>query len=343
MSCSARDLLAQELALKLRAEGKTYKPQKAKKSSIKAETASAPFRTSHSSNSHQQGTQSAQHQQQGSQQQSNTPQREETGTRPEGDVQVIIVPIFWNKKADEKTTVVAAAEEVQQHLQEVGIQVGLDTTNADTPGQKYRYWEQKGVKVRIELGPRDAHKSQACLAISTTPGEVAKKASYQIGAQLTTAVQKALTASGIIASTETVSKATDSQLPQPSGKKNMSAKKQKHQLDRDAVGKAQPNSKAEEVDKNTVEQSVRAEASVQASPAKAPAAGAPQRKSSKTHLPSGDDLGDEFAIEIDAAEDEGAKKKKKRPLEASVTETVVADGNSKAAQPKKSKAKVVKF
>jgi len=36
------------------------------------------------------------------------------------------------------------------------------------------------VKVRIELGPRDAHKSQACLAISTTPGEVAKKTSYQV-------------------------------------------------------------------------------------------------------------------------------------------------------------------
>ena len=40
--------------------------------------------------------------------------------------------------------------------------------------------EQKGVKVRIELGPRDAHKSQACLAISNKPGEVAKKASYQV-------------------------------------------------------------------------------------------------------------------------------------------------------------------
>jgi len=59
---------------------------------------------------------------------------------PQRLLQVIIVPIFWNKKADEKTTVVAAAEEVQQQLQEVGIQVGLDTTNADTPGQKYRYW-----------------------------------------------------------------------------------------------------------------------------------------------------------------------------------------------------------
>ncbi len=88
MSCSARDLLAQELALKLRAEGKTYKPQKAKKSSVKAEAASAPFRTLLSSQPHQQATQNAQQQPQGSQQQSNAPQREETGTRPEGDVQV---------------------------------------------------------------------------------------------------------------------------------------------------------------------------------------------------------------------------------------------------------------
>lgn len=55
-------------------------------------------------------------------------------------MQVIIVPIFWNKKADEKTTVLAAAEEVQGQLQGQGITVGLDSTNADTPGQKYRYW-----------------------------------------------------------------------------------------------------------------------------------------------------------------------------------------------------------
>ncbi len=66
--------------------------------------------------------------------------RHKCACEPENLLQVIIVPIFWNKKADEKTTVVAAAEQVQQQLQEVGIQVGLDTTNADTPGQKYRYW-----------------------------------------------------------------------------------------------------------------------------------------------------------------------------------------------------------
>ena len=40
--------------------------------------------------------------------------------------------------------------------------------------------EQKEVKVRIELGPRDAQKSQACLAISITPGEVAKKTIFQV-------------------------------------------------------------------------------------------------------------------------------------------------------------------
>ena len=55
-------------------------------------------------------------------------------------VQVIIVPIFWNKKADEKETVLSAAQQVLQQLQQLGIQAGLDDTNADTPGQKYRYW-----------------------------------------------------------------------------------------------------------------------------------------------------------------------------------------------------------
>ena len=60
--------------------------------------------------------------------------------QPVNAVQVIIVPIFWNKKADEKETVISAAQQVQQQLQTLGIEAGLDDTNADTPGQKYRYW-----------------------------------------------------------------------------------------------------------------------------------------------------------------------------------------------------------
>lgn len=164
----------------------------------------------------------------------------------------------------------------------------------------------------------------------------------QIGAQLTTAVQKALTASGITASTDTASKATDSLVPKLSGKKDKAVKKQKHQLHEDTVLEAHPNSKAGIVDKSATDQSVSAEASMDASLEKASAADQPQTKSKKTHVPSGDDLGDEFAIEIDAAEDEGAKKKKK-PVGDSVPESVVADGTGKEAKLKKSKQKVVKF
>ena len=41
--------------------------------------------------------------------------------------------------------------------------------------------EQQGVKVRVELGPRDVHKAQALLAITTIPGQVAKKSTHQAG------------------------------------------------------------------------------------------------------------------------------------------------------------------
>lgn len=43
------------------------------------------------------------------------------------------------------------------------------------------YREQQGVRVRVELGPRDVHKAQAWLAITTTPGVVAKKSIHQAG------------------------------------------------------------------------------------------------------------------------------------------------------------------
>ena len=69
-------LIFQEIALKLRAEGKTYKPQKSAKSSTKAETElSAPKH-------------GAVPQNQPKQQQQNVPLRPETGTRPEGPIQV---------------------------------------------------------------------------------------------------------------------------------------------------------------------------------------------------------------------------------------------------------------
>ena len=70
-------LTFQEFALKLRADGKTYKPQKSAKSSTKAESAlSAPKHGAAPQNQPRQ------------QQQQTLPQRPETGTRPEGPIQV---------------------------------------------------------------------------------------------------------------------------------------------------------------------------------------------------------------------------------------------------------------
>lgn len=55
-------------------------------------------------------------------------------------LQVIIVPIFWNKKKEEKAGVIAAAERVERLLTGAGIAAGTDTTNPLTPGQKFKYW-----------------------------------------------------------------------------------------------------------------------------------------------------------------------------------------------------------
>ncbi len=41
--------------------------------------------------------------------------------------------------------------------------------------------EDQGVKVRVELGPRDAQARKACLALCRKPGEVADKSFLQVG------------------------------------------------------------------------------------------------------------------------------------------------------------------
>ncbi|KAK9812949.1 hypothetical protein WJX72_006223 [[Myrmecia] bisecta] len=153
-----------ERALQLRAAGKDYRPRKRQKT--KDMEVAGP--------------------------KGQVGQIEETGTRPDGDVQVIIVPIYWNKREREKADVMAAAEGVEAALRAEGLAAGLDTTNVSTPGQKFRFWEEKGVKVRIELGPRDADSGECILALCTKPGEVAQKTKIKVGAPLLKAVREAL-------------------------------------------------------------------------------------------------------------------------------------------------------
>ena len=44
------------------------------------------------------------------------------------------------------------------------MRVELDTRENYNPGWKYNYWEQKGVPLRIELGPKDLEKEQVVFA-----------------------------------------------------------------------------------------------------------------------------------------------------------------------------------
>ncbi|MDP3274126.1 MAG: proline--tRNA ligase [Deltaproteobacteria bacterium] len=68
-------------------------------------------------------------------------------------IHVAIVPIF--KSDDDKARVLEACVKVRDAAVAVGLVCELDDRDDMRPGSKHYEWEQKGVPVRIELGPRD--------------------------------------------------------------------------------------------------------------------------------------------------------------------------------------------
>ena len=82
-------------------------------------------------------------------------------------VQVVIVPVY---KEAEREGVMAAAEALFAQLKP-HFRVKLDDRDHLRPGNKYFEWEQKGVPLRLELGPRDVAKGQAFAAPRTGGGK----------------------------------------------------------------------------------------------------------------------------------------------------------------------------
>eukprot|EP00551_Chaetoceros_affinis_P009826 CAMPEP_0203685138 /NCGR_PEP_ID=MMETSP0090-20130426/48393_1 /ASSEMBLY_ACC=CAM_ASM_001088 /TAXON_ID=426623 /ORGANISM="Chaetoceros affinis, Strain CCMP159" /LENGTH=965 /DNA_ID=CAMNT_0050554323 /DNA_START=51 /DNA_END=2948 /DNA_ORIENTATION=+ len=76
-------------------------------------------------------------------------------------LQVVIVPIFTKKF----TTVEAKpyCEAIVKDLHDQGIRAKYDDRTMYNPGWKYNHWEQKGVPLRVEVGPRDIESKQARL------------------------------------------------------------------------------------------------------------------------------------------------------------------------------------
>lgn len=88
--------------------------------------------------------------------------------------QIVIVPIW--RKAEQKSAVLEAVEQVKIALTDAGIRYYLDAQEGQTPGWKFNYWEMKGVPLRIELGPRDVAQNQVVFARRDAPGKAGKSA-----------------------------------------------------------------------------------------------------------------------------------------------------------------------
>lgn len=82
-------------------------------------------------------------------------------------IQVVIIPILFS---DTKDKVLKKAAELKKSL--AGLRVELDDRDEYSPGWKFNEWEQRGVPLRIEIGPKDL-KKKAVMMVRRDTGEKA--------------------------------------------------------------------------------------------------------------------------------------------------------------------------
>lgn len=75
-------------------------------------------------------------------------------------VQVVIIPIPYRGVEE---SIEKVCTEVKKVLEEGGFRVEYDKRQDATPGSKYYHWEQKGVPIRVEVGPRDVERGQVTI------------------------------------------------------------------------------------------------------------------------------------------------------------------------------------
>eukprot|EP00586_Coscinodiscus_wailesii_P011113 CAMPEP_0172496260 /NCGR_PEP_ID=MMETSP1066-20121228/84196_1 /TAXON_ID=671091 /ORGANISM="Coscinodiscus wailesii, Strain CCMP2513" /LENGTH=975 /DNA_ID=CAMNT_0013268455 /DNA_START=88 /DNA_END=3015 /DNA_ORIENTATION=- len=78
-------------------------------------------------------------------------------------VQVVIVPIISKKMPVEVADPYCNA--ILDSLKKIGIRATYDGRTMYNPGWKFNHWEQKGVPIRLEVGPRDIEKNQVFFCI----------------------------------------------------------------------------------------------------------------------------------------------------------------------------------
>ncbi|KAJ3997992.1 hypothetical protein F5050DRAFT_1315722 [Lentinula boryana] len=96
-------------------------------------------------------------------------------------VQVVVVPcgITVNTSNETRSKIEDACDELAKTLKKAGIKVKADLRDDKTPGYKFNDWEQKGVPLRLEIGPNDLAKQQT-LAVRRDNGVKSAVALYNI-------------------------------------------------------------------------------------------------------------------------------------------------------------------
>ncbi|MEI7961478.1 MAG: proline--tRNA ligase [archaeon] len=105
--------------------------------------------------------------------------------------QIVIIPVL----AEKEPKVLIKAKEIASTLEKEGLRVELDESEK-RPGEKYYFWEMKGVPLRIEIGPKDLIANQVVITRRDTGKKtiVAEKEilneAKKLGAELSENIKK---------------------------------------------------------------------------------------------------------------------------------------------------------
>ncbi|EPQ53662.1 prolyl-tRNA synthetase [Gloeophyllum trabeum ATCC 11539] len=77
-------------------------------------------------------------------------------------IQAVVVPCGITAKAtdEERKRINDACLDLEKTLKKAGVKAKADLRDGYTPGYKFNDWEQKGVPLRLEIGPNDLKKEQ---------------------------------------------------------------------------------------------------------------------------------------------------------------------------------------
>lgn len=104
-------------------------------------------------------------------------------------LQAVIVAIVSAKDSEEtKAAVSAAAVDAAAALTRAGVRSKVDDRDNYSPGWKFAHWEQKGVPLRIEVGPRDV----ASGSVTAVRRDTGDKAAIPLGEGFGAAVSSLL-------------------------------------------------------------------------------------------------------------------------------------------------------